>query len=357
MPGNPLILLAQTVMTEDILKLKIERIKWETPDTATFYLSNVSGRPIHYKAGQFITLIFNHRNEEIRRSYSLGSSPDEALLSITVKRITNGEISRFMLAKEHPGDILTALAPAGRFTIKGFEQEKDILLFAGGTGITPIFSQIKYVLSRPGKSKLTLIYSNQDDKSILFKEELNALAVQHPNRFTIITLLSNKANRLNNDRVEALTRQIVQHNRDKAEFYLCGPFPYMRMIRFALVYMGIPPNQIRRENFVLETVAVTSTVINFPPRTIRIKYKNELHDLAVGENQSILQAALQNNVPLPYSCRNGVCATCTAKCSSGKVEMIKNDVLTDADIAEGWILTCTGHPVSDDVVIDYSSNT
>jgi ferredoxin-NADP reductase len=340
-------------MNEDILKLKIERIKWETPDTASFYLSNTTGKPIHYKAGQFITLIFNHRNEEIRRSYSLSSSPDEDLLSITVKRITNGEISRFMLAKEHPGDILTALAPAGRFTITNFEQEKDILLFAGGSGITPIFSQLKYILNRPGKSRLTLIYSNQDAKSILFKDELNELAAKHADRFTIINLLSNEANRLNTDSVETLTRQIVQHELSKAEFYLCGPFPYMRMIRFALVYMGIDPNQIRRENFVLETVSVTSSIINFPPRNIRIKFKNEVHDLAVGENQSILQAALQNNVALPYSCRNGVCSTCTAKCTSGKIEMVKNDVLTDADIAEGWILTCTGHPISDDVVIDY----
>ena len=341
-------------MNEDILKLKIERIKWETKGTATFYLSNVSGKPIPYKAGQFVTLIFNHRNEEIRRSYSLGSSPDEELLSITVKRITNGEISRFMLAKEHPGDVLTALAPAGRFTITQFEQEKDILLFAGGTGITPIFSQIKYVLKRSGKSRLTLIYSNQDAHSIVFKEELDQLAAQYPDRFKIIYLLSSEANRLNNDKVEALTRQIVQQQDiDKAEFYLCGPFPYMRMIRFALVYMGIDPKQIRRENFVIETVSVTSSILNFPPRIIRIRFKNELHDLGVGENQSILQAALQNNVQLPYSCRNGVCSTCTARCTSGKIEMVKNDVLTDADIAEGWILTCTGHPVSDDVVIAF----
>jgi ferredoxin-NADP reductase len=338
-------------MTEDILKLRIEQIKWETPDTATFYLCNISGEPIKYKAGQFVTLIFNHRNEEIRRSYSLSSSPDEPRLSITIKRITNGEISRFMLTKMKVGDTLNALAPAGRFTINRYEQDKDILLFAGGSGITPILSQIKYVLNRPGNSRLTLIYSNQDANSILFKTELELLAKQHPERFKIIHLLSSEANRLNADRVEELARQIVPVGLDKAEFYLCGPFPYMRMIRFALVYMGIEPGRIRKENFVLETVAVTRTAINFPPRNIRIKFRNELHDLAVGENQSILQAALQNNVPLPYSCRNGVCSTCTAKCLSGKVEMIKNDVLTDADIADGWILTCTGHPVSDDVVI------
>jgi ring-1,2-phenylacetyl-CoA epoxidase subunit PaaE len=340
-------------MNEDILKLKVERIKWETPDTATFFLGNLSGKPIHYKAGQFITLIFNHRNQEIRRSYSLSSSPDEDHLSITVKRIINGEISRFLLTKINVGNVLNALAPAGRFTISGYQHPKSILLFAGGSGITPIFSQLKYVLKRPGKSRLTLIYSNQDSKSILFRDELNELAANHPDRFAIINLLSSEANRLNADRVEELTRKTVQLDLGQPEFYLCGPFPYMRMIRFALIYMGIEPNQIRRENFVLETISVTSSIVSFPPRNIKIRFKNELHDLAVGENQSILQAALQNNVPLPYSCRNGICSTCAAKCTSGKIEMVKNDVLTNADIADGWVLTCTGYAVSDDVVISF----
>lgn len=339
-------------MTAGILKLKLENIKWETPDTAAFYLSNTDNEPVSYRAGQFITLIFNHRNEEIRRSYSLSSSPDEGLLAITIKRISNGEISRFMLTKLQPGDILNALPPAGRFTIANYQQNKDILLFAGGSGITPIFSQIKYILNRPGNSRLTLIYSNQDAASILFKTDLEQLTAKHPERFTTHYLLSSQANRLNPDRVEAITRQAA-HNLSTAEFYLCGPFPYMRMIRFALVYMGVEPGQIRRENFVIETVAVTGSTINFPPRSIRISHAGEVHNLVVGENQSILQAALQNNVPLPYSCRNGVCSTCVAKCTGGRVEMVKNDVLTDADIAEGWVLTCTGHPVDDGVQISF----
>ncbi|MDN3581558.1 ferredoxin--NADP reductase [Mucilaginibacter flavus] len=341
-------------MTAGILKLKLENIKWETPDTATFYLSNTAiDERITYKAGQFITLIFNHRNEEIRRSYSLSSSPDEPLLGITIKRISNGEISRFMLTKMQPGDVITALAPTGRFTIANYQHNKNILLFAGGSGITPIFSQIKYILNRPSGSRLTLIYSNQDAASILFKAELNQLAVLHPDRFTIHYLLSSEANRLNPDRVEAITRQTASNNLNTAEFYLCGPFPYMRMIRFALVYMGIEPGQIRRENFVLETVAAINSTTNFAPRNIRILHAGEVHDVTVGENQSILQAALQNNIPLPYSCRNGVCSTCVAKCTGGKVEMVKNDVLTEADIAEGWVLTCTGHPVDDGVQISF----
>lgn len=338
-------------MTEHILKLKVERLKWESADIATFYLSALDGRTIPYEAGQFITLIFNHRQEEIRRSYSLSSSPNEPYLAITIKRISNGEISRFMLTKIKEGDLLTALAPAGRFTIGDYQQEKDIFLFAGGSGITPIFSQLKYVLAQAGKSRLVLIYSNQNAGSILFKDELEKLAAEHPDRLTIIHLLSSEANRLNTDKVEKLVKQHTRFNLTDAEFYLCGPFPYMRMIRFDLVYMGIEKDKVRRENFVLETVPVTTGFTNFSPRNIKIQYGGELHDIVVGENQSILQAALQNNIQLPYSCRGGVCSTCMMKCTAGKVEMVKNDVLTDADIEQGWVLTCTGHPVEDGVVI------
>jgi ferredoxin-NADP reductase len=336
-----------------MLQLKVEAIKWETADTATFFFSNLPGKKIHYTAGQFITLVFTHHDEEIRRSYSLSSSPDEELLSITVKRITNGEISRFMLTKLKPGDTINAVEPAGRFTIPNFTEPKDIFLFAGGSGVTPIFSQLKYILNRHGDSRLALIYSSQNARAVLFKAELDQLAQNNPGRLKIIYLLSSEGNRLNNVMVEELVRQNMTFDTTQAEFYLCGPFAYMRMIRLTLLYMGLDPGQIRKENFVLETVAVSGSPVNYPPRNIRIHFKNEIHDLVVGENQSILQAALQNNIPLPYSCRAGICSACMAHCKSGKVAMPVNDVLTDADLSRGWVLTCTGHPVSDDVVIDF----
>ncbi len=336
-----------------MLQLRVEAIKWETPDTATFYFAQPSGEKISYIAGQFITLVFTHHKEEIRRSYSLSSSPDEDLLSITVKRITNGEISRFMLTKVKVGDIINAVEPSGRFTISGFDKPKDIFLFAGGSGVTPIYSQLKYILNRPGESKLTLIYSSQDANIVLFKAELDQLATQHPYRLKIIYLLSSEGKRLTNIMLEQLIRQYAQFDLQKAEFYLCGPFTYMRMIRLTLLYMGLQPLQIRKENFVIETVHVSTIPINYPPQKVKIKFNGETHDLIVGENQSILQAALQNDIALPYSCRAGICSACSAKCSNGRVQMAVNDVLTDLDMAQGWILTCTGHPVTDDVVIEY----
>lgn len=336
-----------------MLQLKVEAIKWELPDTATFFFKEASGEKIPYKAGQFITLVFNHHNEEIRRSYSLSSSPDEELLSITIKRIANGEISRFMLTKVAVGDVLTAVEPAGRFTLTDTPAERDVLLFAAGSGIVPIFSQLKYALGRPGRSNFLLIHSNINKQSILFKNELGQLAEKHTDRFKIIHQLSSEANRLNNQVVEKLVKDEIKYSHANAEFYTCGPFDYMRMIRLTLLYMGFESNQIHKENFVLHTIPVSENMVNYPPRNVIIQYKNETYNLTVGENQSILQAAIQNNIPLPYSCRIGSCSTCMVLCKTGKVQMAYNEVLTGADLAAGWILTCTGHPVSDDVKIVY----
>ncbi|MES2274470.1 MAG: ferredoxin--NADP reductase [Bacteroidota bacterium] len=334
-----------------MLQLKVEAIKWEAADTATFFLRNLSGGEVAYQAGQFITLVFDHHGEELRRSYSISSSPDEDLLAITIKRVPNGELSRFLLMHAKVGDIWQAMKPAGRFLLSNTEQERDLFFFAAGSGITPILSQLKYVLNRAGESKLHLIYSNRSANSILFKTELDALQQQHAERLNIIYLLSDDARRLNNVMAEQLVRQHAKFDLQKALFYLCGPFVYMRMVRLTLIYMGLPDAHIRKENFVIDTVAVGGTKTGFAPHKIRIEFGGEVHDIVAGENQSILQAALQNNIPLPYSCRAGICSTCAAKCKTGQVTMTENEVLTDADLAEGWILTCTGYAMGDDVVI------
>lgn len=335
-----------------MLQLRVEDIKQETADAATFFLSDVTGARIPYLAGQFLTLVFTHHNNETRRSYSLSSSPDENLLAITIKRVANGEISRFMLAKVKKGDILSAVPPAGKFTLSNEAfTAVNLVYFAAGSGIVPIYSQIKFLLARAGNSKVVLFYSNNNAADVLFNDELNALQTAHQNRLKVVHLISNQGNRLTNINLEALLKQHLQNDIYNAQYYMCGPFAYMRMIRLTLLFMGIEPARIRKENFVLETVPVADNIVVYPPQNIKLEFNGELYSIAVGDNQSILQAALQNDIPLPYSCRSGMCSTCTAKCVSGKVEMSVNDVLLDTDLAEGWVLTCTGHPVSDDVVL------
>lgn len=336
----------------DKLQLKITDIIYETHNAATFYLAEVNGRKIEYQAGQFITLVFTHKDEEIRRSYSLSSSPDEELLSITVKRIENGEITRYLLTYFKRGDILTAIPPAGKFTLSSTAAEQTVVYFAAGSGITPIYAQLKYLLKRQGNNKITLIYSTPSVIDTIFRTRLNELQQQNAERFNIIYLISSEGKRLNNIGVERIIKNDLQIDLTNTLFYLCGPFDYMRMVQLTLVYMGVETAQIRKENFVLETVPVTTTFASFPPRRIRIFFKNEWHDLVTGENQSILQAALQNNINLPYSCCAGICSSCVAKCTRGKVEMVKNEVLTAEEMTEGLILTCTGHAMTDGTTIE-----
>lgn len=336
-----------------MLQVKVEAIRWEAVDTATFFLSNVSGKKIVYQAGQFVTLVFEHHGEELRRSYSISSSPDEELLAITVKRVPNGELSRFMLTHAKVGDVWSITEPTGRFLLAEPGTPADLFFFAAGSGITPILSQIKYLLGRVGNHKLHLIYSNRNERSILFKDELNALHQQHPQKFSLVHLLSDEGKRLNNVTVEKLVPGMAQFDLQNARFYLCGPFDYMRMVRFSLTYMGLPPENIRKENFVINTIPVADPKQTFAPRKLSIIFGGETHIIQAGENQSILQAALQNNIRLPYSCRSGICSACTVKCTSGKVTIMNNEVLTDDDLTNGWVLTCTGYAVSDDVVIDF----
>jgi len=335
-----------------MLQLRVEAIKTETADTTTFYLKEVSGKPVPYQAGQFITLIINHHGEEIRRSYSLSSSPHEDSLAVTVKRIANGEITRYLHTYAKVGDVWNAVEPAGRFTLPTNIQGKSLVYFAAGSGITPAFAHIKYILSQPGNIHIYLFYSNLNKLSIIFKAELDQLTLQHPNSFTVVHLLSDKGKRVNNILTEQLVRKYLPQSFGNALYYLCGPFTYMRMVKLTLLYMGIENDRIRKESFVLETVA-SNTIGNFAPQQLRIHYLNQLYNLQTGENQTILQAALQNQLHLPYSCGSGVCAACAVKCKSGEVIMVKNEVLTDAEIKQGWVLTCTGYAMSDDVELDF----
>jgi ferredoxin-NADP reductase len=336
-----------------MLQLRVEAIEKQTTDTSTFYLREVNGNKVHYQAGQFITLVIDHHGQEIRRSYSLSSSPHEELLAVAVKRIPNGEITRYLHTYTKVGDMWNTVEPAGRFTAPQAADSNELFYFAAGSGIVPVYAHLKYLLRQPATPGITLFYSNLNPQSIIFKQQLDELAAAYSQQLTIIHLLSSEARRLNNIMVEKLVRQNIKRDIQQAQFYLCGPFTYMRMVQLSLLYMGIAAAHIHKENFVLETVPVSTTVTSFAPQTLRINFQNEWHDIMAGENQTILQAALQNQLHLPYSCGSGVCAACAVKCTSGKVTTVKNEVLTDSELQQGWVLTCTGYAVSDDVVLDF----
>ena len=345
-------------MTSDFLKLRIVRIHSETSDTRSYYLESVDGQPVLHRAGQFLTLILAHHGHEVRRSYSLSSAANEPL-RLTIKRVQNGEISRYLLDTLQVGDVLTSLHPAGRFTLDD-NMPGDMVLLGAGSGITPLFALIKQILWTESHRKITLLYSNSNERSIIFREELNELQRIFPDRFRLVYLLSNPSDewtglrgRLNNVMLERLLPDLVgASDRRALHFYVCGPSDYMRMIQFTTVFSGFRPDQIRRENFVIEPVVLTPPPAIAQDRTVLLRFKGREVEIQVQAYKSILQAALDDGIALPYSCRGGRCSTCIARCQSGSIHMTINDVLTERDLREGWVLTCTGYPESDGVVLE-----
>lgn len=346
-------------MTDDFLYLRVVRIVAETADANSYFLELVDGQPVSYRAGQFLTLILTHNGHEVRRSYSLSSAPGEEQLQLTVKRVQNGEISRYLHNTLRVGDVLTSLRPAGRFTLNE-DQPGDVVLMGAGSGITPLFALLKQILRTDTNRLVTLLYSNPNERSIIFRDELDGLQRQFPDRFRLIYLLSDPSDdwtglrgRLNNILLERLLPQLVGTAPPKTLlFYLCGPGDYMRMVQFTLIFRGFRPDQIRRENFVVEPVFLSPPPAFALDRTVLVRFREKEVDIQVPAYKSILQAALDEGVMLPYSCRGGRCSTCVARCLSGSVHMTINDVLTEHDLADGWVLTCTGYPESEGVVIE-----
>ncbi|WP_420148346.1 2Fe-2S iron-sulfur cluster-binding protein [Spirosoma sp.] len=345
-------------MADEFLQLRIVQIQPESQDTNSYFLEPINGRPVTYRAGQFLTLILLHNDHEVRRSYSLSSVPGETL-RLTIKRVQNGEISRFLHDTLRVGDTITSLYPAGRFVLDE-NQTGDVILLGAGSGITPLFALLKQILYKNSTQRVTLLYSNSNERSIIFRQELDALYHEFPDRFRLLYLLSNGSEdwnglrgRLNNVMLERLLPDLVgQSNPERLRFYVCGPGDYMRMVQFTLVFSGFQLNQIRRENFVVEPIFIAPPPVLAQDRTVLLRFREQELEIQVPAYKSILQAALDEGIRLPYSCRGGRCSTCAARCLSGSVHMTINDVLTDHDLADGWVLTCTGYPESDGIVIE-----
>ena len=345
-------------------KLRIDKIINQPGDNISLQLQPVDGRYPKYLAGQFISLVFEGKHGEIRRSYSFNSSPDvDEPLSITVKRVENGEISRLLHHKTAVGDILLAQEPQGWFSYLPEENlDRDVFLFAAGVGITPLISIMKTALVREKNSKITLVYSNRSLEDTLFYGELNEWQGKYPERLKIIFVFSNSKNlmtaRLNKFYIERLLKEHLVYNRNSALFYTCGPIIYMDLCRITLLGMGFDIKQIKRETFVLPEDEVdeddsSEKIVDKNTYSVVLNFRGETYNLNVPWPKTILDVALENKIKLPYSCRGGVCSTCVANCIKGKIRMDYNEVLTDDEIERGRVLVCTGHPVENGTTIEW----
>lgn len=336
-----------------------ESIEWiikdiirETSDANTYILNPVHPQPFTYKAGQFLTLIFNRNHREIRRSFSFSSTPgvdDE--IAITVKRVHNGEISRLLLDNYKTGDSVHALEPAGKFTLpENVDLHRTIFLMAAGSGITPVYSLLKQLLYQTKLPDVLLLYQNHTVEGTLFREQLVTLQEQFAERFIWLDFVSSSNalhNKLTNDYVEPLIHRYLSHAAEDALFYCCGPTSFMRMCKYTIRVMGFEEAQVRTEHFVIDAAPTAPPVTNSSPHRVTVYTAAKTFSIETRYPDTILQSALDQNIHLPYSCKGGRCSACVARVLSGEVLMSMNDVLTEQDIRSGLVLTCVGYATTD----------
>lgn len=349
--------------------LKIKDIRRETADAVSvaFDVPPQQQPEFLFKQGQYVTLKLNIKGEEVRRSYSLCSSPyGDREWRVAIKEVVGGKVSTYINRELKVGDTMEVMTPMGNFhTVLSGANTKNYVLFAGGSGITPMMSILKSILYVEKQSRITLIYANKNEDSTIFRAEVDALVSAHPN-LTVVHVLDQPVKKISDlqtgivtvDKAKALIENFGGVKAD--EYFICGPGPMMENVKTALVDLKIAKEKIHIEYFtsVIEAVnkaeaAVTGGNVNAKMKVLQYGIETEFNLETTG--LSILEAAIEAGVDAPFSCKGAVCCTCRAKVLEGKVKMNANFALTDAEVEEGFILTCQAHPLTDTVVIDYDA--
>jgi ring-1,2-phenylacetyl-CoA epoxidase subunit PaaE len=323
--------------------------------------------------GQYLTLKVMVNGEELRRSYSICSSPLEpGELRIAVKRVEGGRASTALVEKLRPGMTIEVMTPMGNFhTLLNPANYKHYVCFAGGSGITPILSIIKTVLRAEPNSRLTLFYGNTDVDRIIFRSKLDELKQKHADRLDVYHILTfgKDEDMLFNglitvEKATALAGRFVQDSAD-TEYFICGPEPMMVNVSEALEKLGVDKKRIHIELF---TSPVTAEVKKDDPKpaqagafsgTAQVKVVLDGRETVMqldAQGPPVLDAAIDAGLDVPYACKGAVCCTCKARVLEGQVEMDMNYALTDEEVADGYVLTCQSHPRSAQVTIDYDQH-
>lgn len=343
--------------------LQVKEIVQETPDCVTIYFWHPLSEQIKYKAGQFITVIVPIDGKKVRRSYSMSSSPHtDTSIGITVKRVLGGMVSNYLNDRVKVGDFLEIIEPLGNFFVEPDpEKSRHLVLFAAGSGITPMMSITKSILKMEPESRITLVYGNRSEGSIIFKDKIEELEYIYSKRLKVHHILS-RPSHLWVGQVGRISQGIsIRFMKDsytdfaRDEFFLCGPEGMMEDVIKGLNIYDVSKNQIHRENFhapMLDEIHVEETDNSLKTQMIKIIYDGNEYEFEVKPHQSILEAALDIDIDLPYSCQAGMCTACMGKCLEGKVKMDEEEGLTDKEIAQGYILTCVSHPLTAGVVVE-----
>lgn len=316
----------------------IERLE-ETPDAATFVLYSTTGAFFHFLPGQFISVGATIDGKTHWRAYSISSSPTRPeTLSITVRRVSGGLVSNWLLDHVRPGHELPALAPAGDFSLQAADVPANVALFSAGCGITPMMSMTRWLLETRAATDIYFFHSARSEDEFIFRDELLALAAQHVN-LKLHLFLTRPQGRTpcHHGRLDAARLQILLPDRLGTRAYLCGQESYMDDVSAWLRDAGLDDEAIRRENFQTACVAVTEDAERF---SLHVPDFGRTAEIAVGE--LLLDVLEREGLPIIGACRTGVCGSCKCKVIDGEVESTSTVPLTPEEIAAGYVLACSG---------------
>jgi 3-ketosteroid 9alpha-monooxygenase subunit B len=340
-------------------KLKVAKVIEETADarSVVFDIPAELKESFKYKPGQHLQLRIPCADKPLPRCYSLSSSPafDEPH-RVTVKHIKDGRASGWVCSQLKAGDTLEVMPPAGVFTPRSMDA--NLRMFAGGSGITPVFSIIRTVL-KSGTGRITLLYANRDEDSVIFSRELTELAEQHPDRLQVFHWLDSVQGK---PPTQAQISAIAKDwGLDDAECYICGPGIFMDTTAAALYALGVPHSLVHIERFVslpedtdeVAAPAPKAAAAGAAGGELEVELDGETHIIKLQPGELLIEAMEAAGLQPPFSCRAGACAACMCHLEEGEVEMATNHVLDESDVEQGWILGCQAIAKSPKVKISY----
>lgn len=352
--------------------LKVKDVRRETSDTVSiaFELPPVEQQEFEFKPGQYLTLKAIIEGEDVRRSYSICTSPLENELRVAVKKVPKGKFSEWANKFLKPGMELEVMPPMGHFTpTLSATHKKSYLCIAAGSGITPVISIIKSILASEPGSNVSLIYGNKGNGTIIFKEELEALKNKYLDRFTLIHVFSKEQietpilnGRINGEKCAELNKYLIDIG-STDEVFICGPNDMIESVKKWLDTTGLKPDSIHFELF--GTPLPTSGLADTKKPEIIKKFTGEFSQVTVildgkethfelaTNGETILDAATRNGADAPFACKGAVCCTCRAQVIEGEAAMDLNYSLTETEVANGFILTCQSHPTTEKVVVNF----
>ncbi|WP_273274759.1 ferredoxin--NADP reductase [Maribacter polysiphoniae] len=341
--------------------LTVKQIKQLTPSSVaiTFEVPKELKQTFAFVPGQYITIKKEIKGKELRRAYSISSSPKRDYITIGVKKVDKVGFSHYANTELKVGDVLEVMPPDGRFVFEPTDSPTNVAAFAAGSGITPIMSIVKEVLESNPHNTFVLVYGNKSNAETMFYKDLLKLQLDHADRF-FVYFTNSKVQEEGSlfGRIDTSSVNYALKNKHKNikfdAFYLCGPEDMIHLVSNTLQDNGVAKDKIHFELFTTtETTAEVAPVATDGKTRVTVILDDEEFKLTMGKNEVVLDAVLKENIDAPYSCQGGVCSSCIARITEGKAEMVKNQILTDGEIEEGLILTCQARPLTPTLKVDY----